>query len=203
MFMRRPRDRGEIYDTRTALRAADAFRNLSEGFLREIGPVKDTAAIRAANNIGGLIASATNLALALELYLKALRIAMFLPVPATHELWSLYKKLPRGIKERIQTRYDLLNQTAGDEVSSFNLAMWVGSTPPPGPPPRPPNNSEVDRSLKSVLLRSSNAFETWRYLHEVRTQEEFIFYSFEFYRLGLICDIVRAYTIELLQQAQG
>ena len=49
------------------------------------------------------MASATNLTLALELYLKVLRMIMALPVPTIHELWTLYKGLPQELKERIQT----------------------------------------------------------------------------------------------------
>ena len=60
-----------------------------------------------------------------------------------------------------------------------------------------PSNSSND--LKSVLIRSSDAFITWRYIHEGGKEGEYVKYDYEFYRLELICDIVRARLTGILQ----
>jgi hypothetical protein len=54
-----------------AIQAADSFRALSKPFLDHVaGCDINTANARAAQDFGGMIASATSLALAVELYLR-------------------------------------------------------------------------------------------------------------------------------------
>ena len=59
------------------------------------------------------------------------------------------------------------------------------------------NNFSTD--LKSVLIRSSNAFITWRYIHEGAKKGEYVKYDYEFYHLELICDITRSHLTAILQ----
>lgn len=51
------------------------------------------------------MASATNIALAIELYLKALWILVAKRVPNEHNLWTLYKHLPQDLRQKIEEAY--------------------------------------------------------------------------------------------------
>jgi hypothetical protein len=60
----------------------------------------------AKKDFGGMIASATNLAFAIELYMKALRILNGLGPMHTHDLADLYANFPKELRQAIKTTYD-------------------------------------------------------------------------------------------------
>src|SRR5665811_1042974 len=94
-------------DPHLAVAAADAFRELAKPFLRWIGRDMTTAHERAVRAPGMLVASATNLSLAVELYLKALSIAVGLTPMKSHDLVALYGGLPRWLQIRVAQEYAL------------------------------------------------------------------------------------------------
>ena len=101
----------------TAVITADSFRKLSKVFTDSlIGLDRETLPQRLKEDFGGLVASATNLTLALELYLKSLRIVLGLSVPQHHNLWDLYKAVPQGYKTQIEQRYEKLRQNKKGEI---------------------------------------------------------------------------------------
>ena len=189
----------KLYNANTALTAADAFRVQSKVFIDSLPKGNlDEAAQFAIHNLGGLIASATTLALALELYLKALRIVTGFPASEVHHLWSLYKHLPTELKKVIETQYNQLNIPQVGKLAVLELEVST----------EPFNNisdenegksNNLSNDIKSVLIRSSDAFITWRYIHEGAKKGEYVKYDYEFYRLELICDITRTHLTTILQ----
>jgi len=189
----------KVYDFNTALVVADSFRTLSDAFIHRIGDDLNEAPQRVSSDIGGLVASATTLALALELYLKALSILANLRVPETHHLWTLYKRLPNDLMQSVEAQYNHINSSFRPEkVVEHILRLGVSTKPDEIPDDNDdtgwPNTSNVD--LKSVLVRSSDAFVTWRYLHESGRKGKMIYHPYEFRRLGLICDVVRRHVVD-------
>ena len=92
--MRKKNNQDKNRDYRFAFQCAESFFGLANPYLEKIGADLNGGVMAASKDPGGLISSATNLALALELYLKSLRAGLELSVPETHNLWSLYKTLP-------------------------------------------------------------------------------------------------------------
>ena len=88
--------------------------------------------------------------------------------PKSHDLLSPYQDLPQSMTTPIEDLYEKTKPTAIGKNAAIELAIASGSVPPEvirqwdskksNPPP--------DNSLKAVLARSSDAFQTWRYLHE-------------------------------------
>ena len=193
-----------IYSPDIALKAADAFRSHSQIFIGSLGNSLDRAAQHAAQNLGDFIASATMLSLALELYLKALRATINITIPETHDLWALYKKLPQELKKSIECSYTKINSNNEEKLAGLELAIWVGRQPPIDDPPEVNKEKEKTDSyndLRSVLFRSRNAFQTWRYLHEMGKKNCYVLFKYEFHRLGLICDIIREHILKIHSKA--
>ena len=180
-------------DPGVAIMSADAFKKLSEYFLDAIG--RDSMCNeRASRDLGGLIASVTNLSLALELYLKALYLLSGLQVPTAHDLWSLFEGLPQSVKSTIIACYKKLPKApAGIKV----LQIQVSVGPFKGDPLFPDHKS--DYSLENVLKRSKDAFQTWRYLYERGKQERVLNIAYEFQYLGTIATVLRQISIDMWQ----
>jgi len=196
----RKKNKNKLYDPKTAIIAADAFRNHARKFIGKLPKGSlDEAAQFSIHNLGECIASATNLALAVELYLKALRIVVGSPASEDHNLWSLFKHLPVKLKEEIETHYNQLNTKQIGKLASLELEI---STEPFKDNNEEDNNEEkldnLNNGLKQVLNKSKDAFITWRYIHEGAKEGEYIRYNYEFSRLELICDIIRAQLVTRL-----
>ena len=131
--------------------------------------------------IGALIASATTLALGVELYLKALRMRASLPIPKTHHLFALYQDIPQEMKIPIEDLYEKTRPTVIGKTAGFEICIECGSVPPEVIKQwqEKTSNPKPDNSFKAVLERSSDAFQTWRYLHEGGRDGELMVYSFD------------------------
>lgn len=197
--MSRKPKRNKTHSAELALTAADSFRNLAHVFLSQIAH-KDRrdAAGTAAKDIGGLISSATTLSLAVELYLKALRMLVGLSVTDTHHLWTLYSPLPDPLKKIIEANYERQNKRAGKDSVCIEAILYDGHR----------SEREIeelfghvqsDTSLKAVLIRSSNAFIHWRYFHEQREECRPVVAVYEFKRLDLIAFLVKGVAYKLLR----
>ena len=55
-------------------------------------------------------------------------------------------------------------------------------------------------TIKEILKCSSNAFQTWRYLHESDPTNDAYVISYEYMRLNLIADILRETCVKLMQE---
>lgn len=125
--------------------------------------------------------------------------------PTHHNLWALYKRLPnRELMDSIKAGFDKTNQTQGETVAALEVALSVG----------PMNEDDLkraseeatrknqDSSLKGVLTRSSDAFFTWRYLHEQASTGKVRLIRYEFARMALIANVLRSHVIQGIGEAQ-
>ena len=167
--------------------AADAFAKNSRLFTDSLPKDLNHSAKAAVRDLGGLFASATNLALATELYLKSLMILLRMDIPNTHDLWAIFKRLPPELMQDIGKEYDSSCDSLPEQAVGLELAIWTGGKPE-GPLPEFPK--EKKRDLKSVLERSRNAFVTWRYIYEMGEEGRHVFVEYEYGRLGVLCEIL-------------
>lgn len=146
-----------------------------------------------------MIASATTLALCVELYLKALRILVGLKATTDHDLWALYTGLPKSLTESIERQYEALGPPKGADIHTLKVKISVG-------PFREEQLAEAERkdagraqdnSLKSVPKRSKDAFLTWRYLHERGDPDQINRFSYEFHYLGNAAEAMRSHAVTL------
>ena len=141
------------------------------------------------------------LALALELYLKSIKMALGLPVPKTHDLWSLYNSFPANIKSEIESTYNELNKAKGDGSAEFQVISYIAQGNEVPAPPKDDFGKDLEGlDIKSVLKRNSHSFVVWRYFHEGGTLGEYSIYRYEFLRMNYICDSVRALSIKILKE---
>lgn len=179
-------------DPRLALASADAFRACSRPFLQHVtAKTWQVNAVNqeAAKDVGGLVGSATNLALSVELYLKALWILHGSRVPETHHLWTLYKHLRPDLRSLIEDHYNTIPKRPDDEAIAFQFQIAPTGTVWAEDPP-----FVRDDSLPGVLKRSSDAFLTWRYFYEAGRPGRTVFLEYDFHFLGLVADVLRGYV---------
>jgi HEPN domain-containing protein len=179
--------------------SADAFRALSRPFRQTVAGLNiDAAKIEATKDMGGLVASATNLALSVELYLKALRMPTGLSPNQTHNLDELYAELPRDLRQSVEAAYEATAKPAPDSVIALNLPIKRKD----GPEVRPPEPVGPDHSLPAVLQRSRRLFETWRYLYETAASGK-VFQPYEFHYLGVAADVLHLHAAQFAPGISG
>ena len=184
-------------DFRFAFQCAESFLNLATPYLTKMGVGLNEGPLVAKDDPGGLVCSATNLTFAIELYLKSLRIGLELGVPSTHNLWELYKSLPNNAKQIIETKYDdRVSKILDTDLFELSIALEVAT--PDGPTaPEFPNNPDEAKDLRSLLQRTNNAFQTWRYLYEaVEPGERYFIIKFEYSHLLVLCHSIREHIQE-------
>jgi hypothetical protein len=150
---------------------------------------------------GELIASAANLALALELYLKALWMLEGRTPPKGprgHDLAMLYEGLPADLRGELETRFDTINNRTGVRRRAFR----VGVIPPEQERPAPSSGSRVN-SLPLILERARNDYTTWRYLHEHSRSGELETWDFEYLGLSIARDVLATTADERVRALFG
>ena len=181
-----------------ALATADAFRVLSHPFIQKIAGRNNASEI-ALQDIGGMIASATSLTLALELYLKALCLITRRSIQQEHNLWVLYRSLRDDVRRSLEAMYD--GAVSTPDGQTIELDVVVSLTPDePIPPDR--RTAPKDRSLPSTLKKSADAFSTWRYLYGAAGPNQPARISFDFHCLGVASDVVRTHAVAILEGAE-
>jgi hypothetical protein len=185
-----------VVDEGMMLSCAETFHEIGISFFEEIATdlPEGTGGETPPPALGALVASATNLAFALELYLKTLRVRDHLPYVATHDLWELFQGLPAGTKSRIEAHYDR-DRKSGARSRRARITIAKG-------PIETPEWSEFDRQpegLEPMLKRSKNAFSSWRYVFEVAIPEDsqYQFHAFEYRLLDCACNAVKAIVRDL------
>lgn len=187
-------------DFRMAFQAAGSFHQLAMPFLERVG-TGENAHERAARDFGGFVASATSMALSLELYLKSLRAMLGMPIPQTHDLWSLYKSLPTDVKRAISEPYDKRrNNKKKGEWTSFQIQLSVGTfnqKQKEEADAEDDDKESPDYSLNKLLKRNKDAFLNWRYIYEKGSHSKIVRLQYDFFHLGLMATIVK----ELIQNS--
>ena len=188
-------------DLNAALGCAEAYLRLAEPAVIRIKDVEESTQPRPFSpSFGDVVAAATNLAFAIEVYIKAILIVSKIDVPTGregHNLGKLYQAMPQHFKGVIgrsyeetwkkdwNGRYPSITVSIG-QVSA-GLPKWDGY-----------RNESLD--LEALLHRSSHIFTSWRYIYEFKKPDEG---GWQFHRLeyGLLLSACRAMrdTIKSLQ----
>jgi hypothetical protein len=142
---------------------------------------------------GDLAVCASNLAFAIEIYLKTLRTQLGLPVREKgigHDLASLYDGLPAHIRKDIEERYERGRTTPTPTYASVTLSFSRTPVPPVWP-----DSAAQSMQLPDVLRRSKDLFVTWRYVFEVTEPDEpnsHRLHTFEYLLLLFACEAISA-----------
>ncbi len=177
------------HDVRAGLICAEAFQRLSEPLISEIAQGLPEGRQDASAGFGDVVASAANLAFALELYLKTLLAQRDLPVPQHHNLRQLYDAVPLSAKALIQERYD----TAWRSEWNGKRASITFAKGPPDPPIWDDYRVK-EKDIAHLLERARDCFQSWRYIWEYTkpTDTHYQLHEFEYGLLLSACVAVRA-----------
>jgi len=184
-----------------ALMCGEAFQRLAEEFIPRIGEIKEESSQAMSNELGDLVACATNIGFAIELYLKTLLTQLDLPVPSVHDLRTLYDAIPQPVRALIESVYDT---ALPDDVRqlrgrvSFTLAKGKG----PLEEPLWDDHTKVSSALPDLLARSRDLFQSWRYVFEFSPPEDspYQFHQFEY---GLLRCAAEAMRVEITIRLHG
>ena len=187
-----------------ALVCADSFLRTAQSFI-EMGKIRCELPEGPIGTygpaFGDLAVCATNLAFALEIYLKCLRTQVGLPVrpqASGHDLWALYKDLPPQIKREIEKRYEREIEKRYERARTHPNLAYASITFALSKRPGTPIWSDFSKKsmrLGNVLERSKNVFVTWRYVFEFRKAEDddsHQLHEFEYLLLLLACVAINA-----------
>ncbi len=181
---------------------AQAFQQLAEALIPRIRGIPGSrwsACSTPPTHFGDLVACASNLAFALELYMKTLLAHLELPVPQDHDLRNLYDSIPQEWKAPVEDRYGAL------------LSRWVGQrasiTLAKGPADDPLWDDYPCKSkeLPEVLARSRHLFQSWRYIYEFTepSRSAYQLHQFEYGPLISACEAFRETLMGLLEDAES
>lgn len=134
--------------------------------------------------------AAVNFALASELYLKAAHLLNSSRPSDTHELWKLFKTLPRITMELIEQEYVQQLSTKPDLLKSIHMTISRGSGDSQKEFPLPPD------TIKKLLVHHNHSFVNWRYLHEFTSKG--YDYHFDFHEMNIFCEVIKTHIINLL-----
>lgn len=199
--MNNPILHGQNPGSRAALRCAESFQRLATTYLERIATeVGEGTYAQVPEELGELVSSATTLALAIELYLKALHIQFASEYARTHDLRRLYDDLPADVRVEIESSYDasFLSIRPGDR-GAITIAKG------PMAPPAWSDYAKESKKLRDVLTRSRDVFVSWRYIFAPAPavlSGGYEFHHYEYRLLLFACDAVRA-AILSRQQKDG
>jgi|SRR4029450_8415401 hypothetical protein len=192
-------------DAVTVIQAANAFREHSRPFCEkarfsapyQVRPVED-------DDFGAMVASATNLAFAIELYVKALRMLNKLGPMHTHDLFNLYASLPKSLRLAIEATYEAGLKKLDPSASPFVVVRIAHRDAPQEDRSRieqlPPDVANT--SLERVLERSRDLFERWRYLYDQGEHGTVKWLCYEYRWLEVAADALGQHAMRALAAAQ-
>jgi HEPN domain-containing protein len=173
---------------------ADGFFNAADRFFSKLPRGLNKSAQAAFERRGELAAAATSLALAIELYLKALAIGFGKRPVKTHDLTKLFGELPSKLQNSIEAAYANFSVNMPQDVISA-IEMFVTTTPyPPTETEETALRRQVGdcKTVRSLLENEKDAFQNWRYVYEPDMPSGVSFIQIEFHRLGAVAKILRA-----------
>jgi hypothetical protein len=179
-------------DLPTARDSARIFRRTAlavlDGAQAETGDGRQQAS---AESLGSVVCAATNLAFALELYLKAAHIKAGTGFDRKiHDLSQIYLRLPDTERSDIEARYDTLLSKVPDELIQFVDLARGPTSPPPWP-----DSIRLRDGLAPMLSRSSDVFTSWRYVFEIELSDEskHQMTRFEHSLMNVACEALEGY----------
>lgn len=182
-----------------ALVCGEAFQRSAERFIPRIRAINENSSTVMSDELGDLVACATNLAFALELYLKALLAQLDLPVPQNHDLRALFDGLPQPVRVLIERTY---LEALPDDVRVLGGRTTVVLAC--GPLERPRfEDSNASPALPDLLARSKDLFQSWRYAFEFSQPDgsPYQFRRFEYGFLRRAAEVMRVEVTVRLSEA--
>jgi len=186
-------DQSNFQDTTMAYLAANGFFGLAGSFFSQLPQDLNASAALTYKRRGELVSAVTNLALSIELYLKALAIGTGAKVKRTHDLLELFDGLPKKLRESIELRYNVrLKDMPPDALAAIEMSITSK--------PIPPTDEEIKRAsaqrpsgddIRSILKAEKDAFRSWRYIHEAGVTGGLAFFRIDFHRLALIANTLQ------------
>ena len=190
-------------DRDAVVACAEAFLRLAEPVVIRIGEDVEerTQSHPFLPSMGDVAAAATNLAFAIELYIKAILIASKIDVPTGregHNLGTLYALMPEYFKTVIERSYA---ETRKKDWNGRYPSITVAMRPVPANLPKWEDDRGESLDLGALLNRSSDIFTSWRYIFEFKNSSEggWKFHRFEYGLLLSACHAMRD-TIKSLQK---
>jgi len=186
-------------DAQAALMCGKAFQKLAAGFIPKIRAIKEESSRDMSNELSDLVACATNLGFAIELYLKALLTQLDLPVPQEHNLHNLYDSIPQAVREVIENVYDA---ALPDQVRQLHGRVSITLAKGLLEEPKWTQYDEMPLTLPDLLARSGDLFTSWRYIFEFSLPKDgsYQFHQFEY---GLLWCAAEAIRIEITVRLGG
>ncbi|MBT2558211.1 hypothetical protein J7E24_10480, partial [Hymenobacter sp. ISL-91] len=135
--------------------------------------------------------AAVNLALAIELYLKAIHSLSASRPPNTHELWRLFKTLPQLTMLSLGQKYKDILPTKVDQLKAIHMTLKQGGEQHKAKPI--PSSTTV----KELLTAHNHSFMNWRYLHEFSSKG--YDYHFDFHAIDVFGEILNSHIAQLLK----
>src|SRR5262245_56346448 len=118
----------------------------------------------------------------------------------THALGDLYLDLPQDLRQSVEAAYEATPKPApAGQAFALDLSITRKDWPEEVRPPKP---VKLDKSLASVLHRSSAVFKTWRYLYDAGELGKVI-PRYEFHYLGVAADVLHAHAEQVAQRIRG
>jgi HEPN domain-containing protein len=134
--------------------------------------------------------SAVNLALATELYLKAIYLLNARRPPGVHELWKLFSALPIPTIELLNKEYTQVFATTDDQLKSIHMVVARVNEEEKKDFPQKPDTIEI------LLKCHNHAFISWRYLHEFSGKGTA--YHFDYHAMHVFCVVLNSHIASLL-----
>ena len=188
-----------VDEVQFALECGESFQQTGKKLIAKVRSIKEGIA-QTPSGVGDVAVCATNLAFAIELYLKSLLKLLDLAVPKTHNLSDLYALLPQRVRVLIEDVYDTAlpgQARALDNQMGFTLAKGDHKTPSW-------NDYKKRLTLPEILERSKNLFQSWRYVFEYdqSTKSLYQFHHFDYGFLWVATEAIRAELVVRLGKTE-
>jgi hypothetical protein len=193
------------HDRDAALACAEAFLRLAEPVVIRIGKDVEESTTQSRpflRSMGDVAAAATNLAFAIELYIKAILVVSRIDVSLGregHNLGKLYAAMPQDFRTVIERSYEERRKI---DWNGRYPSITVAMRPVPANLPKWDDSGSESPDLEALLNRSSDIFTSWRYIYEFKNPDEggWQLRRFEYGLLLSACRAIRD-TIKSLQNS--
>jgi len=141
-------------------------------------------------SVGDLVVTATNLAFAIELYIKVVLVLSQVDVPRGregHDLGKLYSSTPQHFKVIIERFYNERRKDWKGRRSCITVSKG------PADPPEWDDHSSESPDIGALLDRAGDLFSSWRYIYEFTDpgQGEYQLHRFEYGLLLSACQAMQ------------
>jgi len=180
-------------DPQLAVKLAASYFRIAGAYFKEVpnDPIARDAFL--SKDMAMLVAAATNLALAVELYLKAVALLIGGEAVGGHDLDDCFTPLPDDVKASIESCY--LFRIAHDIDKKYPCVMigFAARTSEPSHAEKDAITGDpvVPVSVQSLLHAHRAVFKEWRYFHEVPTKVPEGVRTIHWYRLGVLVNAIQ------------